>query len=90
MHDDVVMLFDRHLRHLEAARRTICASRQVGWGERRDALADSVVASRRFAATAADLLAQIGGVTPQPPAAPSPPPADQRDAGNGRELWRVP
>jgi hypothetical protein len=82
VHDDVVMLLDGHLRHLEAVRRKLCASRQVDWGERSDALADSVAASRHFAATAADLLAQIGGVPPQYPGAPSPPHDDQWDGSN--------
>jgi hypothetical protein len=91
VHDDVVMLLDRHLRHLEGLHRRLCASRQVDWGERGDALAASVVASRRFAAAAADLLAQIGGVT-QPPDAPPATHDDQwndcnsRDCGGSRNV----
>ena len=62
MHDEVVILLDHHLRQMEAVRRRLCASRQVAWGERGAALAESVAASRHYTATAARLLAQIGDV----------------------------
>ncbi|GAA0956180.1 hypothetical protein [Virgisporangium aurantiacum] len=64
MHDDVVRLLDQHLQQLEAVRRTLCASRQVAWGERHTALAESVAASRHYTATALGLLAQVGDAAP--------------------------
>lgn len=89
MHDDVVILLDRHLRHMEGLRRRICASRQVDRGERGDALRASVEASRRFAAAAAGLLAQMEGVRPRSPVATPAPDDDRWDDCNSRDLWRV-
>lgn len=86
MHDDVVTLIEDHLRRLEEVRRRLCASRQVRWGERGAALAESVAASRRFVLTAADLLAQVGDATASTPETSAAPctcgPAD-------RPLWTV-
>jgi hypothetical protein len=71
VHDDVVTLLDHHLRELEAVRRRLCASRQVRFGERGAALAESLAASRHYAEIAAGLLTQIQDVAAPVPAAPA-------------------